>query len=82
MVCAEIENSWEIGSKHASMAQGRLVYGAGELKIDLNGQMTYDADSGTYNYPLCEWYHEAVSESACRENLKNKLQILLESFGA
>jgi ankyrin repeat protein len=79
-VCAEIKTSWEIGSKHASLAKGR-VHGAGELRIDRNGAMSYNIDSGTFTYPICSWYHGAATEEQCLANIREKFKILFDPDG-
>jgi hypothetical protein len=43
-----VEDTWEVGVKHAQLANGRKILSAGEVKVDPDGEISYNLASGTY----------------------------------
>lgn len=63
-----VKNSFEYGVKHIQLANGRPVVAAGELRVNLDGSVVFNLESGTFTKPLIQ--QKGVSP----EDLKQKVQ--------
>lgn len=54
MVFGQVDDGWEVGVKHAHLANGEDVMAAGELSIDASGAFRWNLESGSYTRKLVQ----------------------------
>lgn len=54
LIVGKVDDSFEYGVKHSSLADGREVVAAGELRVRSNGSFEFNNDSGTFVKPLVD----------------------------
>jgi hypothetical protein len=71
-----VRDRFEYGSKHLTLAQGRPILGAGEIRIEQDGQYEFNVQSGSIVLPLIVKYpsYEATLERSVRA-------VFLKEFG-
>ncbi len=78
IVCGLVENSWEIGVKHISLANKNLVLIAGEVLIDDQGKIIFNLSSGAFTMSRIEHQSEAQKNQFIVENSELILASLKE----
>lgn len=76
VVFGRVDNAIEYGVKHLNLANGRPVVAAGEIKINNQGQIEYNLESGSFTRALVQ--QKGVSQ----EELQRKMRELFLSQGA
>lgn len=79
LICGEIDNHWELGSRHNNLAQNRNVYGAGMMKI-VEGSILFNLESGTYSYPICDKAKYEFNPYSTKEECEARLIKIFENI--
>lgn len=72
LLFGEVDNSWEMGVKHAHLLNGRAGVAGGEMYIDANGNITYNLLSGSITQPLI------AKNSGLLPQMKSRMDHLFE----
>jgi len=54
MVFGQVDDGWEVGVKHAHLANGEKVVAAGEISIDASGAFKWNLESGSFTRKLVQ----------------------------
>tara|TARA_Y100000590_G_scaffold470454_1_gene665268 strand:+ start:148220 stop:149482 length:1263 start_codon:yes stop_codon:yes gene_type:complete len=76
MVFGQVEDGWEVGVKHAHLANGEKVVAAGEISIDGSGAFKWNLESGSYTRKLVQ------SNQTTMETLERQMRTVFDKqFG-
>lgn len=76
VVYGQVDNAFEYGVKHIQLANGRPVVGAGELRVNADGTISFNLESGSFSRSLIQ--QKGVSEA----ELQKRVQAVLQNNGA
>jgi len=79
LVVGRVEDSFEFGVKHSSLARGREVVSAGEIRVRSDGSFAFNNESGTFVRPLVE--DRGVSVDRLQARTLTSLQRYLSGQG-
>ena len=79
LVVGRVDDSFEYGVKHSSLARGREVVSAGELRVGPDGHYQFNAESGTFVRPLM--VNDGVDAEQLAERTANSLKHYLGGRG-
>lgn len=79
LTVGRVEDSFEYGVKHSSLARGREVVSAGELRVKPDGSYDFNHESGTFVRPLIE--ERGADPKKLSENTRRTLEQFLRARG-